>query len=729
MVTKVESGKTYLTLANAQVFKADSSGKLSVAGSLKSGASVQCSGGKFVGGVLYGVLIAGAQTFEPASRAGPKSSAGLLVPALALLESLYDNLITTSTSTGGTMSGISKCSKTFTVKSGKTARSYQQPTSRSAQQKEYPAGSQIKIFGTKKDSSGCIWGCTNSNLSSGWVMIYYSNGDLCYTFEETKAKKNTSPSANNPSSVTTNNGKKTSAVQNPTPNQSADDLGIDTEDYSEEEVEALLSEIDRLSTGVSASSYEKLAKMEHVIGIPPRITQSADPHYMTTASPSNTFGRSYAEMLMMNNTVFSIQPCKVKYLPGFRKEEKVGFMQLMGQFVSNAMDDEEIRNGKDAIGLSGQLFESVPDYNQYINTVNLLARTMSVYLGIGDRRYLGTGPQYRQMDYSFYKIKSNNRSIRSSSGGLLGAISDTVRAAYSGLVTDAISDDTYIHFYATADGTSMSDSMSVSTRTSGLESLFNNGLSEMAADLQFLMGGAVDKGIINEIGTTLGTIGEGILGAVPGDVGATLKNIIKSGANYLQGGRLVFPKMLDDCDYDRSYSVTCRFISPSGDREAIFLNCFLPLAYILPFVLPQMLSDNMYRYPFVAKVDVPSLVHCDLAAVTGLRIQRGGADGNAFTIDGLPFEIDVNFDITPLYSKLMVTGANHPYLFMSNTALHEYLGSMCGVSFTGDQTTLKMAVVKALLASSTNWENIGSSIIRSYYDSGAANALRKIFNF
>ena len=217
------------------------------------------------------------------------------------------------------------------------------------------------------------------------------------------------------------------------------------------------------------------------------------------------------------------------------------------------------------------------------------------------------------------------------------------------------------------------------------------------------------------------------VGNVAGSFSQTLGNLVQYGANYLKGGRLVFPQMLDDCTYDRSYTGSCRFVSPSGDPEAIFLNCYLPLAYILPYVLPQMLSDNMYKYPFLCRINAQGLFHCDLAAMTNLRIQRGGQDGTAWTADGLPFEIDVSFDITPLYSKLMVTSARHPVLFLSNSALQEYLGALCGVSFTGYQFELKLNILKSIMGNYLS--DTIPSMLRGYYSTNVAEWLRRLFNF
>ena len=89
--------------------------------------------------------------------------------------------------------------------------------------------------------------------------------------------------------------------------------------------------------------------------------------------------------------------------------------------------------------------------------------------------------------------------------------------------------------------------------------------------------------------------------------------------------------------------------------------------------------------------------------------------------------MDVTFDITPLYSKLMVTGSQHPSLFMKNTALHEYLGAMCGVSFLEPNLDTKLNVLKSMAWNSVT--NAVPSMLRSIYDSDLADWARGLFAF
>lgn len=626
---------------------------------------------------------------------------------------------------GSKLEGVTALNPAQVFKAKNSITTYDDLTTRPYHQtnRRYGQGSTVTIYHTWNAANGAVYGATDSGKTT-WVLLYTANGNLNQNLE----RQSENVEWNAPSNPTTNNGA-TSAPTDYGGGGGTDTTGAGTvniemdDDWDQYSVEEILAEMNRMAGKSPTDNLTALNKMQYCIGIPPKITEAADPRYMTALSPSNNFGRTYAELFMMQNTVFSIQPIKVKYLPGFNDDQKAGFISSIAGYVSGGLDDAGILEGGKGEGLSGDLFETLPDYNVYINTVNLLARTMSVYLDIGDMKYQGTGPTYKTMDYSFYREKQPKGG---GDGGILGFLADTIRGARAALIDSAINDDTYIHFYTTADGTSMTDSFSVSTKSSGLESLFNNNLSELGSEIQFMLGGTLSNSTIASLGDeVLGMIG-GTLNKL-GDVGATLSNMVKYGANYLKGGRLVFPQMLDDCTYDRTYSCSCRFLAPNGSRESIFLGCYLPLCYILPFVMPQMLSDNMYRYPMLAKVDVPGMVHAELCAVSNLRIQRGGPDGQSFTADGLPFEVSVSFDITPLYSRLMVTNARHPVLFLSNSALHEYLGSMCGVTFTGNQLALKFNIAKALFQNYV--PDIFGSMQRSWWDNGFSKALSKFFNF
>lgn len=713
MATSLKTNTNYRTTVLASVYSSDGI-SLNYVGTMPAGRTIQFYEIKSIQKKIYGkILNTNNPTYVSKTTGKSVSAAGYFICADQVVENNTSTgaaSTTATTNTGSTTSigniTILDSPMKFVVRTGYSWRCYNGPSPVGySLVKTYPAGTTITIYATVKDNGGNVWGCPSTAINM-WGTLYGSTGvqTSALTSQQTPQTTQATPATQLTTGNVTSSGSVTDAASDTYADMKA--------------VNDVINEAASNMSFTDVEALEALHKMQWVIGIPPKITPTADIRYMQNVSPSNNFGRCYTEMFMMGNTVFSIQPCKVKYLPGFNEDEKNSFWNQVTSKLTGLGEDEGL-NDAGNIGLTGQLFEAQPDYNDYINTVNMLARAMAIYLGIGDKYYMNTSTKYKHMDYSYYKIQKSNGRSRN---GIFGAVADTVRATLASPVASAINDDTYLHFYMTADGTSVNENMQVSTRQSGLESLFNNNLSEIAQEIQFLGGTAAGIDFQSAIDDATSN-----LNGVASSMGTTIGNIVRYGGNYLKGGRLVFPQMLDDCTYDRSYSGTCRFLSASGDPEAIFMNCYLPLCYILPYVLPQMLSDNMYRYPFLARVNAKGLYHCDLAAITGLRIQRGGQDGTCFTADGLPFEIDVSFDVTPLYSKLMVTSARHPVLFLSNSALQEYLGAMCGVSFTGDQLQLKLNILRAITGNYLT--DTAPSMLRGYYSSNVANWLRKLFNF
>lgn len=716
MATTISAGQ-YKVNATTTVW----STKLERRGSYKANSVIKISGGTILNGVPYGIIAAGQKSGFEGYKKTFKDPAGCVINA-SLLHTTGNIKVGQTSLVVNTNAQMD-----VYVKTGATCTIWNSPQYRLSGQGTKKSGEKIHIYATVKASDGKTYGYIDTQLTKT-IVLYPSGTTLAsnLTKEAPKAAETTSSTTRAKKAM--DNNTPTSATK---PSQTMSDIvssavSTATTKVSEaitgggNELTERLKQMSFNMIDTDAETMRSLANMKSVIGLPPLLPEAADPKYFKDLD----YGRGFAEMFLANNCIFSILPCKVRYLPGYNQSDKMNFLNLVSSGVSDFAEDAGLRDASSKMGLSGQLFEAVPDYKTYIDTVNLLARTFAIYMGIGDLPCPGTNTSYKNANYSFYRRFS---AATTGGTGFWGAVSDFISSAKENLVTKVINDDMYTHFYMTADGTSMSDSMTVSTVASSIEGLFNNGLSQLGKDIQFLMGGNLDDSFVTDLMKTAEGLGTS-LSAIPG-IGSTLGNMFMYGANYLRGGRLVFPQMLDDCTYDRSYTGSCRFISPSGDVESRFLNCMLPLCYLLPYVLPQMLSDNMYTYPFICKVDVPGQVHCDLAAMTGLRIQRGGPEGQSWTVDGLPFEIDVTFDITPLYSKLMVTNVLHPVLFMSNTALHEYMASMCGVNFTGNEVDIKLQVAAALFNPANIAKNHIDSLFRGYYDSGVANALRWVFNF
>lgn len=158
-------------------------------------------------------------------------------------------------------------------------------------------------------------------------------------------------------------------------------------------------------------------------------------------------------------------------------------------------------------------------------------------------------------------------------------------------------------------------------------------------------------------------------------------------------------------------TVNLKFIAPYGDVEDIYLHCFAPLIHLLPFVFPQQYDRNMYTFPFLCKVSCKGFFNSDMCVISNFQFTKGGSDNKAYNAQGLPKEIDVSFDITPLYNVMMLPDPIRHQFASFNTALNEYLAVLCGVDLTVRNFDLEKEMVKL----EWNLDNTFSQYVISKY--------------
>jgi hypothetical protein len=114
-----------------------------------------------------------------------------------------------------------------------------------------------------------------------------------------------------------------------------------------------------------------------------------------------------------------------------------------------------------------------------------------------------------------------------------------------------------------------------------------------------------------------------------------------------------------------------------------------------------------------------------MGVISDLRINRGGDDNTAWTIDGNVNEIDATFSITPLISKLMISrtgGTDGPFNFIHNAGLQDYLGTLCGVDMHMSQTTMKIDTLLSLVGNT--FTDIPMNLYRGFFDNTIINSIR-----
>jgi len=458
-------------------------------------------------------------------------------------------------------------------------------------------------------------------------------------------------------------------------------------------------------TGNSDKSYaQMMLRYLHAFGSPPRFTEEVDPYY-DLPDPEIQTGRVMSGTWFSNPSILSLCPGTVDYLPGFSSKKKNQFFsRIKGAMTDGILNLAEADNEIDS---NGQLYAFKSRYTDYMNVVNMLARVAARLMGLQNVTNIiyGSSIPLGDFDYGYYTTASGAKASKN--------LFDETKRVFN----SAVGDDHYIHFFINHSGTSVSESISTTAGQSYLEKQFGSesNFSELAQNIQFLFGGAITPEASADIESVMkeARTQSEFLGGM-----ATIAK------NYLNGGRLVFPKMITGMDYSKALSVELKFTSIYGDKRSIFKYVILPSLHLLALATPKQLSSNMYTYPYLVRAFETGSFSSDLAFIQKLDFSRGGDDGTCWTVDGLPTEITARFEIVPLYSNLMVTSATDPLLLLKNTALLEYLGNMCGVDLKLNNLDAKVDL--ALRVMKNKALDIPTNIARSVIDSRIYNEIKKL---
>lgn len=460
-------------------------------------------------------------------------------------------------------------------------------------------------------------------------------------------------------------------------------------------------------TGGSEENYNKLIrKYTRAFGSPSRFTTKVDPRF-----DNNKFapGRVVEQTWITDSSILSLCPGKVDYLPGFHSKEKSRFWSN----VKDAMNPTIRKKGRldRKMDLNGQLYAFRSAYKDYMNIVNPMIRTTADMMGIGDVKasavLYGAAPgiKLNTFDYAFY------------TGYCKSKASNGVFAMTKKVLNTAVADNSYIHFYCNHTGTTASESITTEAGKSWLEEQLvgsGTGLDVAARNIEFLLGGAIAPEAQSDLMEVLKNARQEseLLGGF-----ATIAK------NYLEGGRLVFPKMITGMNYEKSLKCELCFRSIYGDKRSIFKYVMIPCIHLLAMATPKQLSSNMFTYPFLVRAFQRGNINMDLAFINSLEFSRGGSDGTCWTVDGLPTEVIASFNITPLYSNMMVTSAQNPFLFIGNTAMLEYLGTMVGLDLKANNLSMKSEIARNILKN--DLFDIPTNVARGIMDTKIMNEVRK----
>lgn len=442
--------------------------------------------------------------------------------------------------------------------------------------------------------------------------------------------------------------------------------------------------------------YQKIAwKLTRSLGVPPKYNMDIDPQY--TDEIGAGFGRIFSRTILSNPTIISICPGSVKMFPNFKSggdngEALSAFKNLLG---GNWAIEQKLNNAVESKWTS-KLFTFQSNTAEYAKYLNVLCRASAIMMGIGTEKMPNTSIDLKYFDYAYWTYRGsfqrdlNAPAVSGKSGSVksgLGSIwTDFWKNGFGTAVDGLVSDSNYVHFFVNNQETSISEQIQTSVSSPPLVGDVSSKISSISSGLNYFIGsGMSDDGLLD----AMKEVTEEYM-----DSDETWKTITNG---LINGGQLVFPEMLSEATYNKDIRCSFDFISPYGDPLAVFLNCTVPAMHLLAFALPKQISDNMYTYPFVVRVYQQGNFNSDLAIISNIELNRGGDDSTHWTIDGLSTSWNVSISVTPLYTNLMMSNSDHPFRFMKNEGLLEYLGNLCGLDLKANNLETKKELFLAFL--------------------------------
>lgn len=387
------------------------------------------------------------------------------------------------------------------------------------------------------------------------------------------------------------------------------------------------------------------SSMSGVFGLPYQFMPAVD---RRLNNDNSGVGRKYAEKILGRNNFLYLQPGNCEFLPGASASERSA---ALNRLIS----------GEGGINGSGRYYQFALDFSDYYSYVNRACWATASLLGIENQ-----------------KITINGRTERAGSFPWQEALS-------SQYANQVLKTSNNIVFYM--DGyNSTSEDFGNSTRESSLVSQVN-GLSDQVKELNFLLGVSTDTSLWDksqiEDSATYSTVQESLNDMVSSFTKGTgvLNAILGNSDTILSGGKIVFPELWSDSDYDRSYNIDIKLRSPDADEMSIYLNILVPYIHLMALTAPRDIgkdSVNGYKSPFLVRAFARSMFNIDLGIITSLSVTKGG-EGNWAVSTNLPTSIDISLSIKDLYKSLFISNANGR--FVTNDAEIEYLMALSGVNY------------------------------------------------
>jgi hypothetical protein len=456
----------------------------------------------------------------------------------------------------------------------------------------------------------------------------------------------------------------------------------------------------------------KSSNLNGIFGVPYQFMDDVDPRLEKSKNNNNGLGAIYSERIFTHMPLLFLTPCKQKFMPEFTKEDQ---SKVLDSLLSGNAD------AANSISGNGRYYTTDFDAEQYYGYVNTMCREVACFLGIGDVKLPISNQPLKRIDWGTIRNSKFNNTLQTKDSVL---------------------------FYLDG-GATMDDSFSNSTTESALASTIN-GMADQVNELKFLLGESSAASALMELGNM---VSSGVSGAMSGIfggnsselMGGMLADLSSNGIKTIvSGGKILFPKIWSNSEFDRSYNFNIKLRSPDHDSLSIYLNILVPYLHALAFVLPKQsnASLNGYVSPFLLRAYCKGFFNIDCGMVTSLSVSRGAEA--QWNDDGLPTQMDISMTIEDLYSGLSMTSMNdvgdsdglvsgiwngikgaaggNVVAVVKNTAMVDYLANLAGLNVAEEPLGRRVTLATFLLSSTVPetghriWSRFGEEGAKWFYN-------------
>ena len=419
---------------------------------------------------------------------------------------------------------------------------------------------------------------------------------------------------------------------------------------------------------------------------------------------SNTnVGRKYAEKIFAKMPLLFLTPCEPLFMDDFNNGQSGIANALIGNI--HPSDALSMLSAKD--WSQKKYYSAEFAYDSYYGILNPMLASVAYYLGIANEYIPFNGGQ-RQIKNINWEEELNSSFKQFFSPG-------------ENLV-----------FYL--DGlNNVSETFQNNTTDSSLAGMIN-GLSEQVNELRFLFGknGNLTSSLMSAAGEASETIGSGLSSIAEGLAGGVIGSVTENIPAFMDGAKIVFPKIWGDSSFDRSYSLEFKLRSPDHDSVSLFLNVIKPYCKLLALAMPREFRSkdpNLYTSPFLVRAAAKGMFNIDMGMITSLSISKGAEC--CWNVDGLPTQIDISITIEDLYSSLHSSGYSdlwHPLrdakAMVENTAYQDYLANMAGLNIAQMEVGRKALMYTYLVGNRIGSEG---SMMMNKLNTGVSRAIYNLY--